>query len=89
MFGPNVGGDRIGRFVSVAVRIDAGCGIHADVRVHVDDSGRDIFSSPIDHQRIRGSNNVRSDRRNLSIAQQYRSLLNRWTGRSHDRRIAN
>ena len=46
MLGPDVGGDRVGRLVAVGVRIDAGRGIDADVRMHVDDPRRHVLAVP-------------------------------------------
>src|SRR5690606_28352036 len=48
MLGPDVGGDRRGGLVAVGVRAHARTRVDAEVRVHVDDAGRDPLAGAVD-----------------------------------------
>ena len=61
MFGPDVGGDRAGHFIAVLDGLHAGTRIHAEVRVDVDDAGRDPAALGIDDVRAGGRLQISSD----------------------------
>src|SRR5690606_1716168 len=52
--GPDVGGHGIGHLVAVVVRVHARGGIHAQVRVHVDQAGRHPLAAAVDDGGIAG-----------------------------------
>ena len=49
MFGPDFRRRRAGHLVAVVVRVHARAGIHAEVRMHVDDAGRDPAAGAVHH----------------------------------------
>ena len=73
VFGPDVGGDRPGRLVAVAVGLHAGRGIVAEVAVDVDHAGGHVFAGAVDRGdgRPPAAPTVWSDRDDLAVGEQH------------------
>ncbi len=83
---PHVRRDRIGHFVAVAVRVDARSRIDAEMRVHVDEPGRDPAALCIDHARAGRRTEIRSDGFDLAVRDQHiRAIEPRAGAREHGR----
>ena len=70
MFGPDLGRHRAGRLVPVRMRVHAGRGIIAEMRMDVDHAGRDELARPVDPVISRGRERGIADRDHLAVAEQ-------------------
>ena len=87
MVGPHFRGHRIGHLVAVLQRFDAGRRVDAEMRMGVDDSGRDPFTGGIDDHGVRRSIHALADRGNLAVLEQDRSTFDQRTCRGEDGRV--
>src|SRR5258706_16291837 len=55
--------------------------------MHIDDAGRHVLTRAIDYQSVRGRCYRSAHRRDLPVAKQNRTILYRWSSRSHDRGV--
>ena len=87
VLGPDTRGHRIGRLVAVLRRVDAGARVHAEVRVHVDQPGRDPAALRVD----RGGVTLWQRRAyldDLAVANQHVRAVEPAASPVEDRRIA-
>src|SRR5580658_996099 len=75
MFRPDVGGDRIRHFVAVFLGVDAGTSVYAEVRMDIDDSGRDPATCGIDHERARRCCQSLPNRLDAAVLDEYIGLI--------------
>ena len=71
VLGPDLGGDRGGRLVAVAVRAGAGAGVYAQMRVHVDQAGGHPLAAAVDADRAGVGRQPVAHRGDLAVAQQH------------------
>ena len=76
MFRPDFRGHRRGRFIAVTVRRYAGRRIVAEMAVHIDNTGRDIFAGAVDNRDLCRNGRIRTtDRRDLSARHEHGTLV--------------
>src|SRR5882724_310898 len=55
--------------------------------MHIDNAWSDVLTRAVDYQSVRGRCYRSAHRRNLPVAKQNRTILYRWSSRSHDRGV--
>ena len=75
MFGPDLGCHRAGRLVPVRMRLHAGGGIVAEVRMDVDHPGGDEFAAAVDPVVTVGGQRGIAHRDDLAIAEQHGAVV--------------
>lgn len=75
VLGPHVGRHRCGHLVAVAMRADARAGIHAQMRVHIDDAGGHPLAGAVDTAHVCGRLERLAHRSHLAIAQQHVGIV--------------
>ena len=89
MLGPDIWRDRIGCFVAVAQRVYARRRINAEVRVDVDDAGRDVFAGSVDYDSVARRIDRLSDGGDLSVLEQDRAIPDHRAGGGEDVDVTN
>ena len=87
MLGPDICRHRRGHLVAVAVRLHARAGIHAQVRVHVDQAGRHPLAGRVDAGGAFGRGQAPADRRDLAVGQQHVGAIEAFPGAGQHRRV--
>ena len=88
VFRPDLRRHRIGHLVAVGVGLDSRRGVDAEVRVHVDEAGRDALAGAVHDRCVGWRIHRRSDRRDASVFHQHRAVRDGRPGGRHDRDVA-
>ncbi|MCY1172326.1 hypothetical protein D9M73_124590 [compost metagenome] len=75
MFGPDIGGDRPGRFIAVGIGLHAGRGVIAQMAVNIDDAGGERLAGAIDDGRARRGRDALAQLHDLAIGEQHRAIV--------------